>query len=97
MSPSCHPVISQSSEAILQSTANNHELVAITQNQDKKGKQKTSPTVEVNEFDKACLDLLKKKSNNDTDAHFYLSLMENLESLPPKKDFNSKENNDSFH
>ena len=55
MSPSCHPVISQSSEEILQSTANNHELVTITQKQDKKGKRKT--------------------------------LVENLDSLPPKKNF----------
>ena len=39
----------------------------------------------MNEFDKACLDLLQKKSNTDADTHFCLSLVENLKNLPPKK------------
>ena len=84
MSP-CHPVVSQSSEELLQLTAHNHELKTVTPKQDKKGKRKTSATDEVNEFDKACLDLLQKKSNTDADTHFCLSLVENLKSLPPKK------------
>ena len=85
MSPSCHPVVSQSSEELLQLTAHNHELKTATPKQDKKGKRKTSATDEVNEFDKACLDLLQKKSNTDADTHFCLSLVENLKNLPPKK------------
>ena len=85
MSPSCHPVASQSSEELLQLTAHNHELKTVTPKQDKKGKRKTSATDEVNEFDKACLDLLQKKSNTDADTHFCLSLVENLKSFQPKK------------
>ena len=85
MSPSCHPVVSKSSEELLQSTAHNHELATITPKEDKKGKRKTSATDEVNEFGKACLDLLQKKSNTDADTHFCLSLVENLKSSPPKK------------
>ena len=85
MSPSCHPVFSQSSEELLQSTAHNHELATITLKQDQKVKRKTSATDEVNEFDKTCLDLLQKKSNTDTDTHFCLSLVGNLKSLPPIK------------
>ena len=85
MSPSCHPVFSQSSEELLQSTAHNHELATITPKQDKKGKPKFSATDEVNEFDKVCLDPLQKKSNTDADTHFCLSLVENLKSLPLKK------------
>ena len=85
MSPSCHPAVSQSSEEFLQLTAHNHELTTITPKQDKKGKRKISATDEVNEFDKACFDLLQKKSNTDADTHFCLSLVENLKSLPPKK------------
>ena len=84
MSPSCHPVVSQSSEELLQLTAHNHKL-KLTPKQDKKGKRRTSATDEVNEFDKACLDLLQKKSNTDADTYFCLSLVENLKSLPPKK------------
>ena len=84
MSPSCHPVVSQSSEELLQLTAHNHKL-KLTLKQDKKGKRRTSATDEVNEFDKACLDLLQKKSNTDADTHFCLSLVENLKNLPPKK------------
>ena len=85
MSPSCHPVVSQSSEELLQLTAHNHELKTVTPKQDKKGKRKTSATDEVNEFDKACLDLLQKKSNTDADMHFCLSLVEIRKSLPSKK------------
>ena len=81
MFPSCHPVVSQSSEELLQSTAHDHELATITPNQDKKRKRKTSATNEVNEFNKACLDLLQKKSNADADTHFCLSLVENLKSF----------------
>ena len=84
LSPACHPVVSQSSEK-LQLTAHNHELKTVTPKQDKKGKRKTSATDEVNEFDKACLDLLQKKSNTDADTHFCLSLVEIRKSLPPKK------------
>ena len=39
----------------------------------------------MNGFDKACLDLLQNKSNTDADTHFWLSLVENLKSFPPKK------------
>ena len=85
MSPSCHPVVSQSSEELLQLTAHNHELKTVTPKQDKKGERKTSATDEVNEFDKACLDLLQKKSNTDIDMHFCLSLVEIRKSLPSKK------------
>ena len=53
------------SEQLLQSTAHTHELAAITPKQDKKGKWTTSATDEVKEFDKACLDLLQKKSNTN--------------------------------
>ena len=84
MSP-CHPVVSQSSEELLQLTTHNHELKSVTPKQDKKGKRRTSATDEVNEFDKACLDLLQKKSNTDADTYFCLSLVENLKNLPPKK------------
>ena len=73
MSSSCHPFISQSSEELLQSTAHNHQLATITPKQGKKGKQKTSPTVELNEFVKTCLRLLQKKLNTDADTHFCLS------------------------
>ena len=83
MSPSCHPVVSQSSDKF-QLTSHNHELKSVTPKQDKKGKRKTSAIDEVNEFDKACLDLLQKKSNTDADRHFCLSLVENLKGLPPK-------------
>ena len=38
MSPSCHPIVSQSSEGFLQPTAHNHELATITPKQDKKRK-----------------------------------------------------------
>ena len=41
----------------------------------------TSATEEFNECDKACLDLLQKKSNTD----FWLSLLENRKGLPTKK------------
>ena len=85
MSPSYHPVVSQSSEELLQLTTHNHELKSVTPKEDKKGKRRTSATDEVNEFDKACLDLLQKKSNTDADTHFCLSLVENLKGLPPKK------------
>ena len=85
MSPSRHPVVSQSSEELHQPTARNHELATITSKQDRKGKRKTSATDEVNEFDKACLDLLQKKPNTNADAHFCLSFVENLKSLPTKK------------
>ena len=84
MSPSCHPVVSQSSDKF-QLTSHNHELKSVTPKQDKKGKRKTSATDEVNEFDKACLDLLQKKSNTDADMHFCLSLVEIRKSLPSKK------------
>ena len=73
MSPSRHPVISQSSEELLQSTAHNHQLATITPKQGKKGKQKTSPTVELNEFVKTCLRLFQKKLNTDADTRFCLS------------------------
>ena len=76
MSHSCHPIVSQSSEELHQSTAHNHELAAITPRQYEKGKRKTSATAEVNEFDKTCLNLLQKKSNTDVDTHFFLSLVE---------------------
>ena len=72
MSPSCHPVVSQSSEKLLQLTARNLELKTVTPKQDKRGKQKTSATDEVNEFYKACLDFLQKKPNTDADTHFRL-------------------------
>ena len=72
------------SEELLQLTAHNHKLKTVTPKQDKKGKRKTSATDEVNEFDKACLDLLQKKSNTDADTHFCLSLVENLKSFQPK-------------
>ena len=85
MSPSCHHVISQSSEQLLQSMAHNQKLATTTLKQDKRGKRKTSATDEVNEFGKACLELLRKKPNTDADTHFCLSLMENLKHLPPKK------------
>ena len=90
MSPSCHHVISQSSEQLLQSTAHNQKLATTTLKQDKKGKRKTSAKDEVNEFDKACLELLRKKPNTDADTHFCLSLMENLKNLPPKKNYPQK-------
>ena len=76
MSHSCHPIVSQSSEELHQSTAHNHELAAITPRQYEKGKRKTSVTDEVNEFGKTCLNLLQKKSNTDVDTHFFLSLVE---------------------
>ena len=38
ISPSCHPVVSQSSEVLLQLTAHNHELATITPKQNKKRK-----------------------------------------------------------
>ena len=85
MSPSCHHVISQSSEQLLQSTAHNQKLATTTLKQDKRGKRKTSATDEVNEFGKACLELLRKKPNADADTHFCLSLMENLKRFSPKK------------
>ena len=87
MSPSCHPVASQSSEELLQSTAHNHKLATITSKQDKKGNQKTSATDEVNKFDKTCLDLFQKRSNTNADTHFCLSLVENLKRFPPKKNY----------
>ena len=90
ISLSCHPVFSQSSELLLQLTAHNHELATITPKKDKKRKRKTSATNEVNEFDKACLDLLQKKSNTDADTHFCLNLVENLKSLPSKKELLTK-------
>ena len=90
MSPSYHPVVSQSSEELLQLTAHNHELKTITPKQDKKGKQRTLATDEVNEFDKVCLVLLQKKSNTDADMHFCLHFVENLKSLPPKKNISAK-------
>ena len=74
MSP-CHPVVSQSSEELLQLTTHNHELKSVTPKEDKKGKRRTSATDEVNEFDKACLDLLQKKSNTDADTHFCLKAL----------------------
>lgn len=45
----------------------------------------TSATEEFNECDKACLDLLQKKSNTGADNNFWLSLLENLKSLPTKE------------
>ena len=89
MSPSCHPVVSQSSDKF-QLTSHNHELKSVTPKQDKKGKRKTSATDEVNEFDKACLDLLQKKSNTDADTHFCLSLVENLKEFATEKKIISK-------
>ena len=88
MSP-CHPVVSQSSEELLQLTAHHHKL-KLTPKQDKKGKRRTSATDEVNEFDKACLDLLQKKSNTDADTHFCLSLVENLKEFATEKKIISK-------
>ena len=90
MSPSCHPVVSQSSEELLQLTAHNYELKTITPKQDKKGKRRTLATDEVNEFDKVCLDVLQKKSNTDADMHFCLRFVEKLKSLPPKKNISAK-------
>ena len=84
MTPSFHPVISQSSERLLQSTARNHELATATPEEDK-GKRKTPAKDEVNEFDKACVNLLQKKLNTDADTHFSLNIVENLNNLPPKK------------
>ena len=55
MSPSCHPVISQSIKRLLQLTTHNHELATPTPKQDKKGKRKTPVKDDVNEFEKACL------------------------------------------
>ena len=72
MSPSCHSIISQSSEELLQSTTHNHELATISPKQGKKGKQKTSATDEPDEFGKICLRLLQNKSNTDADTHFCL-------------------------
>ena len=84
MSPSFHPVISQSSERLLQSTARNHELATATPKEDK-GKRKTPAKDEVNEFDKAYLNLLQKKLNTDADTHFSLNIVENLNNLHRKK------------
>ena len=79
MSPSCCQVTLQSSEELVQSaTTHNHERAAVIPKQDKKEKRKTSASDEANEFDKACLDLLQKKSNTDADTHSCLSLVENL-------------------
>ena len=49
------------------------------------GKRKTPAKDEVNEFDKACLNLLQKKLNTDADTHFSLNIVENLNNLHRKK------------
>ena len=61
------------------------------------GKRKTPAKDEVNEFDKACLNLLQKKLNTDADTHFSVNIVENLNNLPPKKKISKKKNNDSFN
>ena len=85
MYPSCHPVVSQSSEELLQLTAHNHKLKTVTPKQDKKGKQKTSVTDEVNEFDEACLDLLQKKWNSGRYAFLLKFSGKSKEFAPPQK------------
>ena len=61
------------------------------------GKRKTPAKDEVNEFDKACLNLLQKKLNTDADTHFSLNIVENLNNLHRKKKISKKKNNDSFN
>ena len=66
-------------------TAHNHKLKTVTPKQDKKGKQKTSVTDEVNEFDEACLNLLQKKWNSGRYAFLLKFSGKSKEFAPPKK------------